>query len=170
MYQLTGQKLGVYQLTGQKLGVYQLTGQKLGVYQLTGQKLVVYQQTSYKLGVYQQNWPAFDYPVTKYVAEGYIGGRFVVRKYFEMRQKLTAQERDYPVAGYPVQSYIMLYSKNLPHINRIIQYYRSDNVGVWQHSSFRFFPLNYETIAAYIRDAKWFIYIRMPLCPSISII
>ena len=34
---------------------------------------------------------------------------------------------------------------------------------------FRFFPLNYETIVD-IRDAKWFIYKRMPLYPSISII
>ena len=40
----------------------------------------------------------------------------------------------------------------------------------WQHSPFSdFVPLNYETIVD-IRDAKWFIYIRMPLCPSISII
>ena len=31
-----------------------------------------------------------------------------------------------------------------------------------------FFPLNYETIVD-SRDAKWFIYIRMPLYPSISI-
>ena len=31
-----------------------------------------------------------------------------------------------------------------------------------------FFPLNYETIEN-IRDAKWFIYIGMPLYPSISI-
>ena len=33
---------------------------------------------------------------------------------------------------------------------------------------FKFVPFNYETIID-IRDAKWFIYIGMPLYPSISI-
>ena len=33
----------------------------------------------------------------------------------------------------------------------------------------KFVSLNYETIVD-IRDAKWFVYIRMPLYPSISII
>ena len=49
-------------------------------------------------------------------------------------------------------------------------------LGVWQHFPFsdfiplnsKFVPLNYETIVD-IRDAKWFIYIRMPLYPSIFI-